>query len=144
MAGFTVQGLDELALSLREIAEIPDNVRDEMLNAGADVLVPIQRKKILQYGIYDKDSTKHVADSIKKSKVKSTRDGSRVIYVSPTGSRMRGNKRTRNAEILFVNEFGKRGVKARPAVKEANEEAADAIAKAKFDVYDKWLKSKNL
>ena len=37
--GFTVRGLDEFSLSLKEAAELPDSVKDDMLKAGADVLV---------------------------------------------------------------------------------------------------------
>ena len=51
---------------------------------------------------------------------------------------------TRNAEILFVNEFGKQGQSARPAVHDANEASAEATTRAEFEVYDRWLKSKNL
>ena len=81
--------------------------------------------------------------SIKKGKVK-IKDGKRVIFVTPTGSRKRGNTVTKNADILFVNEFGKRGKKARPAIRDANEESAEATTAAEAAVLDKWMKSKNL
>ena len=97
----------------------------------------------MAYGIYDRESTQHVADSIRPGKVK-LKKGERVIYVSPTGKRKRGNTETRNAEILFVNEFGKKGQSARPAVHDANEASAEATTRAEFEVYDRWLKSKNL
>ena len=141
--GFTVRGLDEFSLSLQELAELPNAVQDDMLEAGAAVVAKAQRDKVMAYGIYDRESTQHVADSIKPGKVK-LKKGKRVIYVSPTGKRKRGNTETRNAEILLVNEFGKQGQSARPAVHDANEASAEATTLAEFEVYDRWLKFKKL
>ena len=143
MAEFSCNGLDGLMLSLQEIAEIPAEVQDEMLRAGADVVAKAQREKVRDYGIYDGSSPKHVADSIKPGKVK-LKKGQRIIYVSPTGSRRRGKTVTRNSEILFVNEYGRRGQKARPAVRDANEASAEATTAAQAEVYDKYLRSKDL
>lgn len=146
MAEFGCTGLDGLVLSLQEIAEIPEDVQDEILNAQADVVVEAQRRKIRAYGIYDGSSPVHVANSVKKGRVK-LRKGERVLYVTPTGTRTRGKgkaQKVRNAEILFVNEFGSRRQKARPAVADANEACADETTQAGLRVYDEWLKSKNL
>ena len=143
MAEFSCNGLDDLMLSLQEIAAIPEEVQDEMLRAGAEVVAQAQREKVRAYGIYDGSSPKHVADSIKPGKVK-LKKGQRIIYVSPTGSRRRGKTVTRNSEILFVNEYGRRGQKARPAVRDANEASAEATTVAQAEVYDKYLRSKDL
>ena len=143
MAEFSCNGLDDLMLSLQEIAAIPEEVQDEMLRAGADVVAQAQREKVRAYGIYDGSSPRHVADSIKPGKVK-LKKGQRIIYVSPTGSRRRGKTVTRNSEILFVNEYGRRGQKARPAVRDANEASAEATTAAQAEVYDKYLRSKDL
>lgn len=143
MAEFSCNGLDGLMLSLQKIAEIPAEVQDEMLQAGAEVVAKAQREKVRAYGIYDGSSPKHVADSIKPGKVK-LKKGQRIIYVSPMGSRRRGKTMTRNSEILFVNEYGRRGQKARPAVRDANEASAEATTAAQAEVYDKYLRSKDL
>ena len=143
MAEFSCNGLDGLMLSMQEIAAIPEEVQDEMLRAGAEVVAKAQREKVRAYGIYDGSSPKHVADSIKPGKVK-LKKGQRIIYVSPTGSRRRGKTVTRNSEILFVNEYGRRGQKARPAVRDANEASAEATTAAQAEVYDKYLRSKDL
>ena len=143
MAEFSCNGLDDLMLSLQEIAAIPEEVQDEMLQAGADVVAQAQREKVKAYGIYDGSSPKHVADTIKPGRVK-LKKGQRVIYVTPTGSRRRGKSVTRNAEILFVNEYGKRGQKARPAIRDANEACAEQMVSAQMAVYDKHLRSKDL
>lgn len=143
MAEFSCNGLDDLMLSLQEIAAIPEEVQDEMLRAGADVVAQAQREKVKAYGIYDGSSPRHVADTIKPGRVK-LKKGQRVIYVTPTGSRRRGKSVTRNAEILFVNEYGKRGQKARPAIRDANEACSEQMVSAQMAVYDKHLRSKDL
>ena len=143
MAEFSCNGLDDLMLSLQEIAAIPEEVQDEMLRAGADVVAQAQREKVKAYGIYDGSSPRHVADTIKPGRVK-LKKGQRVIYVTPAGSRRRGKTVTRNAEILFVNEYGKRGQKARPAIRDANEACAEQMVNAQMAVYDKHLRSKDL
>lgn len=143
MAEFSCNGLDDLMLSLQEIAAIPEEVQDEMLQAGAEVVAQAQREKVKAYGIYDGSSPRHVADSIKPGKVK-LKKGQRIIYVSPTGSRRRGKTVTRNSEILFVNEYGRRGQKARPAVRDANEACAEQMVNAQMGIYDKHLRSKDL
>ena len=143
MAEFSCNGLDDLMLSLQEIDAIPEEVQDEMLRAGAEVVAKAQREKVRAYGIYDGSSPRHVADTIKPGRVK-LKKGQRVIYVTPTGSRRRGKSVTRNAEILFVNEYGKRGQKARPAIRDANEACAEQMVSAQMAVYDKHLRSKDL
>lgn len=144
MAKISFTGADDFILSMEQVAQLPTEVQDEMLNAQADVVAAAQRKKVRTYGIYDPDSTKHVADSIKKGKVKTDKEGRRVIYVTPTGSRKRGDKRVRNAEILFVNEYGRRNQKARPAVRDANLTSAEATTEAGAAVFFKWQENNGL
>lgn len=144
MAQISFSGMDDFILSMEQVSQLPTEVQDAMLNAQADVVASAQRKKVRTYGIYDPDSTKHVADSIKKSKVKTDKEGNRVIYVSPTGSRKRGEKRTRNAEILFVNEYGKRNQAARPAVRDANETSAKATTEAGAAIFFEWQETNGL
>ena len=51
MAELTCYGLDDLMLSLKEIEEIPAEVQEEMLLAGAGVVAKAQREKVMDYGI---------------------------------------------------------------------------------------------
>lgn len=148
MANFSVSGLDEFMLSMQQVAELPDAVIDDMLKAGADVVAEAQRKEAATVlrGPY---ATGETALSIEKGRVKLRRDGSRIIYVTPTGNRKRGKRKgskTRNAEIAFVNEFGvpHRGIPARPFISVANEKSAAATTAAQAAVYNKFLESKNL
>lgn len=135
-----LEGLDGLCLSMSEIAEIPNDVQDAMLNAQADVAIPAQQAKARSYGVVD---TGLVISSIKKTKPKIGKDG-RCIYVYPQGSRKRGKKTTRNAEIAFIAEYGRRKQKARPFIRDANESCAEQTTQAAAKIYDSWLKSKNL
>lgn len=146
MAEFSFSGLDELDLSLQEIADLPDEVADEMLEAMADVVVAAQRKVGKTMNVHRTGLT---LSSIKSGKPKSLKDGRRAIHVTATGSRKRGEKTVRNAEIAFVNEFGRPGRNgggqpARPFIRTANEQAAEETTAAGAAAYDSWLRSKNL
>ena len=146
MANFSVSGLDEFMLSMQQVAELPDEVIDDMLKAGADVAAEAQRKEAAAVlrGPY---ATGETALSIEKGKVKLRRDGSRVIYVTPTGTRKRGKQKiskTRNAEIAYVNEYGTDSSQARGFIRKANEKCADETTTAEFMVYNRFLESKNL
>ncbi len=127
-------------MSFEELANIPDEVLDEMLEAQADVIEPAQREKARAYGVY---GTGGVIASITRGKVKRSSKG-RTLSIYPRGSRKRGNTTTREAEIAFINEFGKRNQPARPFIRDANESAADEAVQASKAVYDSWLQSKNL
>lgn len=140
MAEIGFSGLDELMLSMEEISQIPDEVQDAMLNAQADVVTAAQKARARAYGVQD---TGLVISSIKKGKPK-RKNGVRVIYITPSGTRRRGKQTVRNAEIAFINEYGDRRQRARPFIRDANEACAEATTQAGFEVYDKWLKSKNL
>mgnify|MGYP006886751211 FL=1 len=144
MARVEFSGIDELSLSLKEVAELPDEVIDAMLDARADVIVEAQREsaKRMLVGPYAKGDT---AKSIEKGKPK-LRDGHRILYVTPTGSRKHsdGAKPTRNAEIAFVNEYGTRDIPARSFIRTANETCADAAVAAEFEVYSRFLEEKGL
>ena len=45
---------------------------------------------------------------------------------------------------MWVNEYGRRGQRARPAVRDANEACAEQMVNAQMAVYDKHLRSKDL
>lgn len=142
MASFSCTGLDDFILRMEEIATLPEAVIDDMLNAQADVLVEAQRREGMAMGVQSQGGGQTLK-SIKKGKVK-TKKGQRAIYVTPSGTRKRGKKRVRNAEIAFINEYGKKGQKARPFIRVANEKSAKQTTQAAMEVYDQFLKSKNL
>lgn len=143
MAKVEFSGIDQLELSFAEVAKLPDEVVDAMLDARANVVVAAQRQAAerMLKGPYDTGETER---SIKKGKPK-LRDGQRVLYVTPTGRRKRGKaKAVRNAEIAYENEYGKKGVPARNFIRTANESCADAATAAEFEVYSRYLEEKGL
>lgn len=141
MAEFKAVGLDELALSLQEIAEIPEDIQDEMLRSQGDIVAQAQRESAQRYGI---QRTGTLIRYIKPGKVKLDKHGNRVLYVTPVGSRVRGGKKTTNAEIAFLNEYGTRGQRARPFMRDANERSAEAATQAAADIYYRWQESRGL
>lgn len=138
MARLSFSGLDDLMLSLQDIADIPDDVAREMLEAEAQVVEEAQIAYGVSMGVYDTGET---LQSIRRGKMKRGKGGDRLMYVTPQGRNVRGE---RNAAVAFVNEYGKRGQPARPFISAANEAAADSATEAAAVVYDQWLKSKNL
>lgn len=140
MAKLSVNGLDDLMLSLEEIASIPDDVAAAMLDAEAQVVEEAQIAEGMTMGVYDTGQTLR---SIRRGKMKKGRDGSRAVHVTPQGVNDRGE---RNAAVAFINEYGVPGrrIPPRPFVATANEKAArPAVAEAE-KIYDAFLKSKNL
>lgn len=144
MATFRITGVDALLDDLRTLECLPNEVVDDILNAQADVLVRAQRAEIQRQwnGPY---SIRISARSIKKNN-KINRAGNPYIDVYPQGERKRAGKKTRNAEIAFLNEYGApdREIESRPALRDAIVKAGDRIMKAGEKVYHAYLDSKNL
>ena len=144
MGRLTVNGLDALADDFAALARLPDSVIDGILDAEADVILPAQRAEIEKQWNGPKNlSTGMSAKSIKKGKVKKDRDG-RSLSIYPKGTRKRGGQTTRNAEIAFINEYGKRGQPARPAISTANMKKEKEATDAGERVYNQFLDSRNL
>lgn len=144
MAQLEVDGLNGLLEDLEALAGLPDSVADGILEAEADVIVQAQREEIGRQwkGPYSEGIS---AGAVKKGKVKEGQAG-RSITVSPQGSRKRGGKSVRNAEIAFINEYGApgRGIAARPAIAAANAKAEEAAVQAGERIFNAYLDSKNL
>ena len=144
MGRLTVNGLDALSDDFAALARLPDSVIDGILDAEADVILPAQRAEIEKQWNGPKNfSTGMSAKSIKKGKVKKDRDG-RSLSIYPQGTRKRGGQTTRNAEIAFINEYGKRGQPARPAIGTANKKKEKEAIDAGERVYNQFLDRRNL
>lgn len=135
MTRFEAEGLAKLESLFDNLAKMPDEVIDKMLNAEADIAVAAQKRTAssMLNGPYYKGA---VSGAVKKSKAKKTKSG-RAINIDFHGEQ-HGNK---ISEIAFVNEFGKQGQEARPFIKTANEECADAAVDAAGAVYDEFINS---
>lgn len=164
MANLTFEGLDEFALSMQEIAELPDETVYEMLDAEAEIVVAAQKRKIEELGLV---KTGKLRDSIRAFHKR--KGDEKFVSIYPYGKHgsyrrkirtktyknskhgrtytVGGDaKETRNNELGFILEYGapKRNIKGRQWMHLANEGAAAAAAEAAAAVYDRFLKSKNL
>lgn len=165
---FSRADLNNLILSYDELAEIPTSVVDNMLTAGAAVLVKAYKSKIKK--IFEQHSGKFLESVRFFSKLGSAKTGwKRYAVVYPYGDHGRYHRKkvvkyykrskhgrtyevggdekiVTNNDIGFVLEFGSRtrNIRAQHWMRDANEECADKVTDAELAVYDDWLKSKNL
>lgn len=141
---FEMDGLDKLMADFDGVADGTEEMVYEMLEEAGDVVVDAQKKTAssMLKGPYSKGV---VANAIKKGKIDNTANG-KVLNIVFEGTRYisKGAKGTRIAEIAFVNEFGKTNQQARPFIETANNQSADAMAKAAADVQDRHLKKRGL
>ena len=140
MAKIEISGFDEVDRMLHNLAEIPAGVKTQALTAMAEVGEGAVRATGLVMGVRDPDSSVHILDHIAHSKIKLTENGGKTS-VTFRGSRRRGNTTTRNAEIAFVNEYGRRGQPARPFIRQTAEQYGDAIADAGEKIIGTWFEN---
>ncbi|MDY6444551.1 MAG: hypothetical protein SPK76_05925 [Bacteroidales bacterium] len=138
MAQISLDGLGEIDRMFRELGEIPFEVTEEALNAMAAVAEEHVRKTGQTMGVRDPESRVHILDTVTHTKPKKS-DAGGYSDVTFSGTRTRGRTKTRNAEIAFINEYGKRGQAPRPFIKQAAEQGADAIAKPGEEIIGAWF-----
>lgn len=138
MAQISMQGFDELDALFERAAEIPDEIVNKTLDAMAAEAEKQVRQSGQAMGVRDPESQVHILDKITHSRPKRTDTGG-FADVTFSGSRTRGKTRTRNAEIAFINEYGKRGQPSRPFIRKAAEGGADAIAGAGEKILGEWF-----
>lgn len=139
MAKFETFGFEDLQDALERISDIPFGVIEEALDGMADVAADKIRSTGESMGVRDPESDVHILDKIKKaSKAKKTDSGG-YLNISFSGSRRRGKTSTRNAEIAFVNEYGKRGQPARPFIGKAMTQYEKQIAAPAEKVIGDWI-----
>ena len=138
MARLEFDGLDELNAAFGRIKAIPHDVTSRALASMADIAAKEIRLSGESMGVYDPESETHILDKISKSKPKMTEEGG-YQDITFAGTRVRGNKRVRNAEIAFINEYGKRNQPARPFIGKAMTANDKKMADAAGDVLGDWL-----
>lgn len=138
MASIKVDGVTmSLNENERRIAGIGTVIR-KMLKTGADIIIKSQQAHldaaVLGYTPQEPvRRTGELSRSIKSGPVKATRDEAR-IEVWPQGERTDKwhKKPARNAEIGFVTNYGRSGVRARPFIQQAVN-ATDATIKRRWE-----------
>lgn len=141
MALFSVSGMDELQAAFGRIKDIPWDVTEKALNSMADIAARKVKAQGESMGVRDPESDVHILDVITPIKAKQDDDGGHQD-ITFSGSRTRHGKSTRNAEIAFINEYGKRGQRARPFIGTAMTANEDEIADSGADVIGDWIEKK--
>ena len=146
--------------ALEGIFSIPDSVANEMMTAQANVVAEKQKQVGREMGVY---RTGETLDSITaENSARRLRNGW-SIRIYPRGLRKKTHTakgdsaqatqrryakkkgqtyNVRNAEVAFINEYGKESQRARPFIRVANERCAVETTEAAMKVYDDWLKSR--
>lgn len=138
MATLELEGFDDLQDAFRRISEIPFDVTSDALDGMAEVAAAKIRSSGEAMGVRDLESDVHILDKIKTNKAKKTQSGG-YETITFSGSRFRNGKNTRNAEIAFINEYGKRGQRARPFIGTAMKQNEDAIFAPAEKVIGDWI-----
>ena len=136
-------------LSFAELAQIPKNVKANMLSAEGEIVRKAQADFASAAGLH---KSGQLIKSSTAEKPNVNGNGGSVV-VTFEGERIRGGKRrrkgketvakaTRNAEIAYLNNYGVKGKnRATHFIDRANEQSADAAAQAGADVLHAWQDS---
>lgn len=141
MPDFVYTGVDDIMREIEMMAEVPDEVLEDMLKAEAEVIKSAQVRQLQQLDF--KESTGQLERSISSgARMKRDRYGRPSLHVYPGGTRQ--GKDTTNAEVGFVTEYGapQRGISPRPWMRVANELSEEEATSAAQAVYDEWLDGK--
>lgn len=140
MATLELEGFEDLEDAFRRISEIPFRVTGEALDGMAEVAAAKIRSTGESMGVRDPQSDVHILDKIKRNKAKQTQSGG-YETITFSGSRTRSGKETRNAAIAFINEYGKRGQRARPFIGTAMKQNEDAILAPAEKIIGDWIET---
>lgn len=151
-------------LGMKEIAEIPWEVQNDMLQAGGAVIAETMKR---EYKTVLKVRSGNLSDSISVTPKMEESGDTNYVTVYPYGThhtysgRVKtktyknsksgrqyktggGNKVATNNEVAFIHEFGTKGrnIAAKHIMQNATDKSRNAAVEAMSKVYDEWLKSK--
>lgn len=138
MAKLDIEGMDELNTAFGRIASVPQSMTGQALSEMAAIAAAAIKRTGESVGVRDPESKVHILDKITTTKPKFTPGGG-YQDITFSGTRRRGSTTTRNAEIAFINEYGKRGQQPRPFIGRAMTENEAKIADAGGDVLGDWI-----
>lgn len=140
MARLEIDGFDALNAAFGRIREIPPETTTRALSEMAEVAKVKIKAQGEAMGVRDPDSQVHILDKITTTEPKLTGSGG-YADVTFSGSRQRGNTKTRNAEIAFLNEYGveSHGQDARPFIGTAMTKNEQTIAEAGAEEIVDWF-----
>lgn len=138
MASLELYGFDSLEDAFNRISEIPWSVTEDALDGMAEVAMAKIQSTGESMGVRDPESDVHILDKLKRNKAKQTQEGG-YETITFSGTRTRHGTKTRNAEIAFINEYGKRNQPARPFMGRAMSEHEDAIYAPAEQIVGDWI-----
>lgn len=138
MATLEMLGFDDLDDAYKRIADIPWSVTSEALEEMAAIAKIEIKSSGESMGVRDPESNVHILDKIVSRKPKKTEFGG-YANISFSGTRTRGRTKSRNAEIAFMNEYGKRGQPARPFIRTAMETHDEQISAPAERIVGDWI-----
>jgi len=168
MAKLSVGDWEGFQIDLMKLAEMPDEVKDEMLSAGAEVVARetrIEATKLgLEYDIKNRNerhtaagntlrgqrrsyTTGATAKSVSVGKMKKGKGGAPAKYVYFKGDRpprSPNSKKIKATEVAFLNEFGSKNINQRSFVYNANRRAAKEACDEQEKVYKRFCEKNNL
>lgn len=158
MAKFNTTGIEGLLLSMEQLAELPEEVLQDMLLAGGEVVKEAHVGKLRSLGLVDSHQLERSITVNPKMKLAQNGGGViRYVSVYPKGKRedqqythqfkrkrkgrTSGIRAVTNNDVAFINEFGApdRHILATQWMRMANEESAGAAADAEERVYNAWV-----
>lgn len=147
MAHVEFRGLDATIGELEKVGELgTDEEAERILNAMADAVEPFMRRNAEKdvIGLRGK-WTGGTKKSIDRTGMQRRKNGGRVMYLYPQGERERGKKqkKTRNGEIGFLNEYGvpSKKMMARKWVEKTAVQAETAVEAAVVKEIDRLIGS---
>ena len=138
MATLEMLGFDSLDDVFRQISDIPFSVTSDALDAMSQVAMERTQSTGKSMGITDPESDVHFLDTIRRNKAKKTDTGGKE-YVTFYGSRLRNGTRTTNSAIAFEQEYGRRGVPARPFMQRAINQNLEEIYEPGENIIADWI-----
>jgi len=141
MATYSCENIDEFSKAFDIDTDCPMEIREMMLKAMANVAVEKEKEQGEAMGVRDDESTEHILDHFKinKPKIEFMKGSITITFTGNRVDKKHSQKaKTRNAEIAFINEFGKKGQPARPFMKIALEKYGDEINEAAARIWQAW------
>lgn len=140
MAQFSVNGMQGLQTAFTTASNYPQDVKINCLKAMGETAKKAEAASAENEGV---DDTHAMIDSLYVKKPELSDSGGSVI-VTFRGSRTDKKHKTptRNAEIAFINEFGKEGQEAKQFISKALTHNKDKILDAGQEVLNQWVDSK--
>lgn len=150
MARFETEGLDDLAFQLARMGESTGKLAHKILFAGAEEVKKAWKRAATEKGLH---LTGQMINSI--GYANEPKKGSDVLSIDiyPQGkstySKKKGKtyirkKSVRNAEIAFINHYGKSGNNGTHFVDYADDLSGPMVEEAVTEVFDRWLEENGM